>query len=78
MKLKKNFKEQKLTITAGELKIGEMMEVTDGDYTEHILLRTYDRLISLSNPNLTWDEPKNITIEGIRLLPGQSVTLIQE
>jgi hypothetical protein len=65
-------------IEARNLSIGEMM-IADGmhvDYRNHILLMTYAGVISLSDPEITWD--KDCTLTGRKLLPGEGITLIQE
>ncbi len=58
---------------ASELKVGEMMELKSGE----IALRTYDRLVSLSNPECTWNNDLDY-VKGRKLLPGEGITLIQE
>ncbi len=62
------------------LKLGEMMEIEgEQDYPEfnnHILLRVYDRVISLHNPKLTWNI--SVAFPGRKLNPGNGVILIQE
>ena len=76
MKTKTHFKSK--AFNASMLKIGEMMEVTMEPCKSkgEIILRTYDSYISLSNPRSTWGN--KCTIEGRKLLPGESITLIQE
>ncbi len=56
-----------------ELKIGEMMEVELGE--SHILLKTNDGLVSLTNPNFTWSNEYNII--GRKLDINEGITLIQ-
>lgn len=58
------------------LKIGEMMLCLDPYYRNHILLRTFDRFVSLTNPSSTWNTCTKLI--GKKLLPGEEVTLIQE
>lgn len=62
-------------ISARQLSIGEVMQVMDGSstYNGEILLRTYDMLISLSNPRNTWST--GVTIRGVRLPKGTQITL---
>mgnify|MGYP000377776043 CR=1 FL=1 len=58
------------------LKVGEMMETKSGE----IILRVYRKLVSLNNPNSTWDLAPNVSgdIYGRKLQPGESITLTQE
>ena len=64
-------------ILASSLKVGDMMVITEaGCYTGHVILRTYDALCSLTNPNSTWGV--GAPHKGRKLLPGESVTLTQE
>jgi hypothetical protein len=61
------------------LEVGEMMECTDlnGNAKGHILLRIYaNTLVSLDCPNKTWNV--SVKLQGRKLSPGESVTLIQE
>jgi hypothetical protein len=57
------------------LKIGEMMELHE-QYIGQVVLCTYKTIISLSDPNHTWG--RGTRLSGRKLLPGESVTLIQE
>lgn len=73
MKLTKSWLEpQNKPFDSSMLKAGEMMEIIDGK----VLLRTFDRIISLNNPNYTY--VIDATFPGRKLQSGESVTLTQE
>lgn len=73
MKLIKSWIEtQNKPFNSSMLKVGEMMERDNGD----VLLKTHDRLISLSNPRFSWYN--NAELSGRKLQSGESVTLTQE
>jgi len=57
------------------LRVGEMMEVEDEIKRGHILLRSFNSIISLTDPNHTYGIDCELT--GRKLLPGESVTLTQ-
>lgn len=61
------------------LKVGEMMEITDTElpeYYKQIVLRTYDNIVLLNSPKITW--LTTAPLKGRKLLPGEGITLIQE
>lgn len=76
MKYKTNFKSIQKEFNSSMLEIGEMMEITEGCYSGHIILRCYEFIVSLYNPKNTWDI--DCTLTGRKLLPGESITLTQE
>lgn len=64
---------------ASMLSVGEMMEVTENCndlYKGHILLRTYNGIISLTDPKFLWDI--QCSLKGKKFKKGEGVTLIQE
>ena len=64
---------------ASMLSIGEMMEVTENYndlYKGHILLRTYNGIISLTEPKFFWSS--ECVLKGKKFKKGEGVTLIQE
>ena len=76
MRIKLNYKTDNLT-NAQDLKIGDLLEITTGDYKGEIVLKTYECFVLLSDPGSTWrlGTPGFI---GRKLLPGESITLIVE
>ena len=66
-------------ITPDVLGVGEMMVVIDDDSgcNGDVFLRVYNLIINLNEPGSTWN-PKGCLITGRKLLPGESITLIQE
>lgn len=65
--------------TSDELKIGEMMEWEDNASPNNnggVILRTYDRLVCLNNPSITFKIDS--TLCGRKLQPGEGISLIQE
>ncbi len=68
----KNPAEPEGSILASQLKIGELAEVTAG-YTGQIVVQTFAGVISLSDPNQTWE--RNATLEVKRLPRGTVVQL---
>lgn len=75
MKIITNFKEKISNFNSSMLDIGEMMVIYE-IYPGEIILRSYNKFVSLTNPRHDWD--KNAELKGRKLLPGESVTLIQE
>ena len=65
---------------ASMLSVGEMMEVTENCddllYKGHILLKTYNGIISLTDPEFSWDS--KCSLKGKKFKKGEGVTLIQE
>lgn len=75
MKIITNFKEKISNFNSSMLDIGEMM-VLHEIYPGEIILRSYNKFVSLTDPSHVWNE--RTTLTGRKLLPGESVTLIQE
>jgi len=72
--LERNYNlEEKFSST--KLKIGEMMEI-ELNKEIHVILKTYDRFVSLSEPIKVWTH--DVDIIGRKLLKGESITLTQE
>jgi hypothetical protein len=59
-----------------KLGIGEMMECQEASHLGHVILATFTKYISLTDPSSTWN--RDYKLIGRKLLPGESVTLIQE
>lgn len=79
MKLEKELNDSRALIMGKDLKIGEMMMVDDNEcnsYDGEILLRTSKYIVSLSCITHCWEN--ETPLRGYKLLPGESVTLIQE
>ena len=74
--MKLNYKTDNLT-NAQDLKIGDLLEITTGDYKGEIILKTYECFVLLSDPGSTWSLGSTGLI-GRKLLPGESITLIVE
>jgi hypothetical protein len=70
------------TKTAWEMSIGDIGFTRGSAYVGHVVLRTFNGVVSLTNPRYTWsfdteDEAKNIF--SIEPLPvGSTVTLLVE
>lgn len=62
-------------ILARELHVGEMGVVTEPGHAHygHVILRTYDCVVSLNTPTATWE--KNCSLKVRRLHAGETVTL---
>lgn len=45
------------TISAREMRIGQIGVITTNEYAGRWLLRAYDRWVSLDQPNSTWSDP---------------------
>lgn len=45
----------KKSIKAKDMKIGDVGYMTHCETVKYLVLRTYDRLVSLDNPNITWN-----------------------
>jgi len=76
MKTQINLKVNNLNFYSSQLRIGEMMISKDSHYFDHIIIRTGNGFISLTNPEDVWNKYANL--KGIKLLSGESITLIQE
>jgi len=67
------------SIPASQMKRGDLAVLLagNGEFLGHILLRTYDRLISLTSPQTgSWVNPENIHTLSVRLLEkGEEVVL---
>lgn len=75
MKLKINYNNE-ILIPTQNLSVGEMAIINESEYLGHVIIRTFDGFVSLSNPNTTWQ--KNFNIMCKKLNSGESVTLTQE
>ena len=75
--LKENTQNSKKML-AKDTKIGDLMRIIDLEHNclGHILLRSWQGLVSLNDPHKTWN--REITIEVQLLSRGESVTLIAE
>lgn len=52
------------TIKASEMKIGDTGVITEHishDYVGHVVLRSFDGLVSLADPKRTWSDIKGLT-----------------
>ena len=76
MRIKLNYKTDNL-INGQDLKIGDLLEIVEGDYKGEIILKTYECFVMLSDPGSTWSLSTPGLI-GRKLLPGESITLIVE
>ena len=61
------------TVYAHTLQVGEAAVVLEGEAKDHVILRTHDRLISLTNPTLSWNGYCDLTIR--KLEPGTVVSI---
>jgi hypothetical protein len=67
------FNKPEKIFTAGKLKPGEMMKITDSKQTNRIgmhLLRTFDQLIIIEDPIQTWHNPWSVEIKGEKIASG--------
>lgn len=66
------------TVSADQMEIGQVARVSETDrfYAGEIILRTYSGIVSLTDPNHTWNSggPREVEI----LPPGTTVTLTTE
>jgi hypothetical protein len=63
------------SISADEMKIGQMGTIMGGAYAGETIMRIYEHIVSLNNANNTWDELKKVNFK-IKLLPkGTKITL---
>ena len=74
MKLTKNFKSEN-RVTSDQLRIGEMMILSE-THAGDVLLKIYDGFVNLNDPMHVWS--KSASLIGVKLSPGESVTLTQE
>ncbi len=61
------------TIPSCDMEIGEIGIIAEGDYCDHIVLKSYDGLVSLTNPRKTWGG--NCTI-GVRYLKNNEEVVL--
>ena len=76
MKVELKYKTDNL-VNGQDLKIGDLLEITTGDYEGEIILKTYECFVRLSDPNNTWSL-NTPGLLGRKLLPGESITLTVE
>ena len=62
-------------ICSNKLKVGEM-GIVSNEHAEknHVVMRTYDNIVSLDNPNLTWRIDSTLKVR--RVLHGTRITII--
>jgi len=73
------FKEPKSSFQAKDLKVGEVMKVTgnvDGGVLGKHIMRIYDGLVCLEDPQHTWSNVDTSTVEGTKLAAGLSVLIV--
>jgi len=79
MILEKNLNEERRSLKATDLEEGDLAILLDEvENKENIVLRIFERLVSLSNPGYDWDEHEMPFKIVRKLNKGESVTLIQE
>ena len=68
---------QKLGMPADSLLVGTLARIShsSGQCPGHIVLRAFNRLVSLTDPNYIWDPIANATFNVIPLETGETVTL---
>lgn len=84
VKLDKRIKElenqKEPLFAAKDLEVGEMMVIIDPEFCHngHIIMRTYDRILSLTKPDYTWSNPEKVSFRGRKLKKGETFTLTQK
>ena len=64
----------RIITTSDKTVVGDiMLVVEEGSYCGHYLLHTHDNLVSLTNPDFTWDKESNFEVEILN--EGESITL---
>lgn len=79
-KIKEQEDQKESLFAAKDLKVGEMMVITDPGVicNDHIIMRIYNSIISLTNPNYTWSSPEALSFTGRKLKKGETFTLTQK
>ena len=65
-------------ISPKEMKVGDIGIIVSADYNSQIVLRGYNILISLSDPNHHWLDLDRNTLLVRVFAPGSVITLTQE
>lgn len=47
-------------------------------YNDHIIMRVYNSIVSLTNPEWTWSNPEKVSFTGRKLKKGETFTLTQK
>lgn len=63
---------QDVAVTVKDMPIGAIGRFADGSWGGHVLLRTYNNLVSLTDPSKTWGVTTDYLIA---LIPEATVTL---
>lgn len=58
------------------LKVGEMMKIEEGNYQREIILRVYDELVSLTDPDHIWG--LSTRLRGTKLPAGTKVEIVSK
>lgn len=58
------------TVEAREMIIGQYAKVSGGMWQDHVLLRHFNGIVSITNPSLTWDVDCALSVE---ILPNYSI-----
>lgn len=61
--MKVEMKESNVSVSLDNLLIGEMGKILSGGIVGHIILRTYEGYVDLSNPEHTWSGNPDIKVE---------------
>lgn len=72
VKLHQNKKEE--ITTADKTEVGDLMECLDSHFEGEILLRVYNAVINLTNPNKTWVDDATLKV---KILPKGTVVKLK-
>ena len=61
--------------TFSSMKVGDVARILDGHRKDHIVLRTYSRIVSLTDPATTWTSPFGDA--QVELLPPGTKVIIE-
>lgn len=67
-------KNEKKSMRMDDMIIGEVGVVQDGEFTDHIVLKCYSSVVSLTDPSVTWNLSGNG--ESVDVLPDGTTLYI--
>jgi len=76
-KLKVDLREERQVVSFKDMKIGQIGKVITPTYKDEIVIKSYDNVVSLSNPKHNWMHvlADNAAHQVELLFPGESVTI---
>ena len=79
-KIKEQEDQKEPLFYARDLEVGEMLVIIDSksDYNGHTIMRIYEKILSLTDPDYTWSHPETLSLKGRKLKKGETFILTQK